>query len=395
MQEPVGYTLFATAIGRCALVFGERGVAGVYLPERTLAEARARIAERFPHVKQRAPDDVAADAIARIVALLSGERADLSTIPLDMRGVPAFHVKVYDLARTIPPGETLPYGEVAARVGSPGAARAVGQALGRNPFAIVVPCHRVLGAKGKIGGFTATGGVDTKRRMLSIEQAMAARAPAADHGFDYDLELAVRHLRDRDPAIARIIDDVGPCTLVRNRTQSVFLALAEAIVYQQLTGKAAATIFGRVKALFPRSPGGPTPRDVLRCPDTSLRAAGLSHAKTRALKDLATKTVAGELPTLEEIERMSDDAIVETLTRVRGVGRWTVEMLLIFRLGRPDVLPLDDFGVRKGFGIMTGARDMPTKKDLEAYGARWAPYRSVASFYAWRAVDRARAVASA
>jgi len=166
--------------------------------------------------------------------------------------------------------------------------------------------------------------------------------------------------------------------------------LAEAIVYQQLTAKAAGTIFGRVCALFPRAQEGLKAEQILRVSDGKLRAAGLSRPKLLSLRDLARRTVRGELPTLAEVHRMEDEAIVERLTEVRGVGRWTVEMLLMFRLGRPDVLPADDYGIRKGFAIAFKKRELPGRDQLEKRGARWKPYRTVASWYLWRAADLAK-----
>src|ERR1700737_3518359 len=166
-----GFALFDTAIGRCGIAWGKRGVAGVQLPEAGEAETRARMLHRFPAAGETAPPTEAEKAVERIVALLRGEAGDLAEVTLDMDQVPAFHRRVYEVARTIPPGKTLSYGDIAARLAAPGAARAVGQALGRNPFPIGVPCHRVLAAGGKIGGFSAQGGVATKRRMLAIEGA--------------------------------------------------------------------------------------------------------------------------------------------------------------------------------------------------------------------------------
>jgi len=173
-----GFALFDTAIGRCGIAWGECGVAGVQLPEVGEAETRARMLHRFPAAGETAPPPEVQQTIERIVALLRGEASDLSTVALDMDGVPEFHRRVYDAARAIPPGGTLSYGDIARRVGAPGAARAVGQALGRNPFPIVVPCHRVLAAGGKIGGFSAQGGVATKRRILAIESAWINGNPA-------------------------------------------------------------------------------------------------------------------------------------------------------------------------------------------------------------------------
>ncbi|AUX42141.1 methylated-DNA--protein-cysteine methyltransferase [Sorangium cellulosum] len=395
-----GFTLFDTAIGRCGIAWGGRGVVFVQLPEARDLDTRARVLKRLPDAREAPPPPEVQAAVGSIVALLRGEAADLSGVALDMDHVPPFHRRVYEVARTIPPGATLSYGDVAARLGTPGAARAVGQALGRNPFAIVVPCHRVLAAGGKAGGFSANGGVSTKLRLLAIEGAQPSRAPARRRGdgsgdgditFDFDAAAAVEHVRASDAALARVIDAVGPFAMRLDRTRSLFAALTESIVYQQLTGKAAATIFARLCALFPaRAGGGPTPRQILSTPDERLRGAGLSRSKLLALRDLAQRAEAGEIPSLDEVERMDDEAIIERLTAVRGVGRWTVEMLLMFRLGRPDVLPVDDYGIRKGFAIAFKKRELPSRKDLEKRGARWKPYRTVASWYLWRAVELAK-----
>jgi methylated-DNA-[protein]-cysteine S-methyltransferase len=173
-----GFTLFDTAIGKCGIAWGERGVAGVQLPEAGEPQSRARMLHRFPAAGETVPPPKVQRVIDRIAALLRGEASDLSSVELDMDGVPEFHRHVYEAARSIPPGKTLSYGDIAKRVGAPGSARAVGQALGRNPFPIVVPCHRVLAAGGKIGGFSAQGGVTTKRRMLAIEGARLNGDPA-------------------------------------------------------------------------------------------------------------------------------------------------------------------------------------------------------------------------
>ena len=162
---------FHTAIGSCAIAWSDRGVTSVWLPEQTDLETRARVARRFPKAIESAPPPRVAHAIDGIVALLDGESRDLTDIPLDFEEIPEFHRRVYDVTRTIKPGTTLSYGEVASRVGEPDAARAVGQALGRNPIPIIVPCHRVLAADGGTGGFSAPGGTATKLQLLAIEGA--------------------------------------------------------------------------------------------------------------------------------------------------------------------------------------------------------------------------------
>jgi methylated-DNA-[protein]-cysteine S-methyltransferase len=191
-----GFTLFDTMIGRCALAWGERGVVGVQLPEAREPATRARMVERFPGAREAPPPPDVQRAIDGIVALLRGEASDFSAVALDMDRVPAFQRRVYEVARTIPPGATLSYGEIAAKLGAPGSARAVGQALGRNPFAIVVPCHRVLAAGGKAGGFSANGGITTKLRLLTIERARTSTTPTLFDG-DSAFGLAVKPRRRR------------------------------------------------------------------------------------------------------------------------------------------------------------------------------------------------------
>jgi DNA-3-methyladenine glycosylase II len=201
-----------------------------------------------------------------------------------------------------------------------------------------------------------------------------------------DHKKAHRHLANTDPRMAQLIArsrryNIAPAISIRP-----FDALAESIAYQQLSGKAAATIFGRVRALYPKRKRL-DPEQLLATPDETLRAAGLSRAKTAALKDLAAKTIDGTVPSSRALLRMSDDEIIARLTQVRGIGRWTVEMLLLFDLGRPDVWPVDDYGVRKGFAKTFGRRKLPTPKQLVKIGEKWRPYRSVAAWYFWRALD--------
>ena len=239
----------------------------------------------------------------------------------------------------------------------------------------------------------------------------------------YDSAAAIRALTAADPKLGRLIQRAGPFTLRLASAQSPFEALVESIVYQQLHGKAAATIHRRLLESF-----GPTltvasvgealasinasshreavengakhpgPQQILDCPNAQLRAAGLSANKALALRDLAAKTLDGTVPTLARIRRMSDQAIIEHLTQVRGIGVWTVHMMLIFRLGRPDVLPTGDYGVRKGFALTFGKlkpadkvtpADLPTAAEMEKRAKKWHPWCSIASWYLWRACDLA------
>lgn len=211
-----------------------------------------------------------------------------------------------------------------------------------------------------------------------------AKSKHPELAFDPDVALAA--LCRADKRLAKIIRRAGPFTMRPQKMHSPFDTLLRAIVNQQLSGKAAATILGRVHALFPTGPKT-KPDAYLETADNALRGAGLSRAKVASVKDLAAKSLDGTVPTLARLQKMADAEILERLVQVRGIGVWSVEMLLIFRLGRPDVLPISDLGVRRGFMLTYGHDEMPKPKALLDHGERWRPYRSVASWYLWRAVD--------
>lgn len=229
-----------------------------------------------------------------------------------------------------------------------------------------------------------------------------ARRSGPTRKLPYDPAVAVATLSAADPRLGRLIDRAGPLTMRLAVRQSPFEALVESIIYQQLHGKAAATIHARMIESFESvcgTGGHPSPEHILDCPTLQLRSAGLSHNKTLALRDLAAKTIDGTVPSLAKIRRMSDQAIIDHLTQVRGIGRWTVEMFLIFRLGRPDIFPTSDYGVRKGFALtFQGLKPstkvtpdlLPTPADMERRAKKWIPYRSAASWYLWRACDLAK-----
>ncbi len=208
----------------------------------------------------------------------------------------------------------------------------------------------------------------------------------------FDHREAIAHLSKADRRLARLIEK----TLAKSvefrlnieERETPYESLLEAIVYQSISGKAAKVIFGRIAALGANG-RCPSPQEVLRVRKPSLRKAGLSFAKIAAVRDLAQKTIEGVVPTLDEAQGMSDQELVDRLISVRGIGAWTVEMFLIFRLGRPDVLPIHDYGVQKGFAITYGKKAIPKPRELAAFGERWRPYRTVASWYMWRAVDHA------
>ncbi|MGA8221385.1 MAG: DNA-3-methyladenine glycosylase [Candidatus Acidiferrales bacterium] len=208
------------------------------------------------------------------------------------------------------------------------------------------------------------------------------------HPLPFDHVAAHEHLSRTDKHLSRVIEQVGEFRFKLDQCESVYESLLEAITHQSISGKAAVTIFGRIKALGANGVC-PTPEEILRTRPQVLRKAGLSKAKALAMKDLAQKTVEGIVPTLEAAQKLTDEELVERLISVRGIGAWTVEMFLIFRLGRPDVLPIHDYGVQKGFALTYGKKKIPKPRELAEFGERWRPYRTVASWYMWRAVQLA------
>jgi DNA-3-methyladenine glycosylase II len=197
---------------------------------------------------------------------------------------------------------------------------------------------------------------------------------------------AVQHLSQADKTLARLIAQVGPCRFKPRMRRTPFQALVTSVTHQQLNGTAAETILGRVVALYPGKTF-PEPKDLLATTEEQLRGAGLSRAKTAAIKDIAAKTLGGLVPTRRAAAKLTDAELVERLTTIHGVGPWTVEMLLMFTLGRPDVLPATDYGVRKGFAVTYRLKELPRPKELLSHGERWRPHRSVAAWYLWRSLE--------
>ncbi len=203
---------------------------------------------------------------------------------------------------------------------------------------------------------------------------------------------ALKHLSAVDPVMKKLIVEIGTCKLEHEPWRSPFQSLVQAVAHQQLNGTAANTILTRFKKLFPKR-RFPKPEDLAKVTDEQIRACGFSFAKIAAIRDIAAKTLDGTIPSSRQIEKLTDEEIIERLTEARGVGRWTVEMLLIFQLGRKDVLPVDDFGVRNGFRIAYKKREMPKPKALLAFGKKWRPHGTTAAWYLWRAADAAKKTA--
>jgi methylated-DNA-[protein]-cysteine S-methyltransferase len=389
--DDIRFAAIDTSLGKVAVAWGDDGVRRIEIAERNRTGCVAKLERALGEIREAKPTPEIARLLRSIERHLQGEPARFESTSIDWRGLSPFRVAVYRALRGVAPGETVSYGELAKRVGVPGAARAIGRAMATNPFPLLVPCHRVLASDGSTGGFSAPGGNTTKAKLLSIEGVELARTTGrrffdGDGALPFDRAQARRTLARADRELSAWMKQVGPLRLQIHRPSSTFAALAESIVYQQLNGRAAATIFARVTALFGKR-SRLSAEDVAAASDERLRSAGLSRAKAAALRDLADKTLAGEVPSLARLAHMEDEAIVDALTPIRGIGRWTVQMLLMFKLGRPDVLPIDDYGLRKGFARVFGLDDLPKPAEVAARGERWRPFRTAASWYLWRATD--------
>ncbi|MCL5808017.1 MAG: methylated-DNA--[protein]-cysteine S-methyltransferase [Deltaproteobacteria bacterium] len=382
-MEQTSYCLFETPLGPCGIAWKEPAtcplspvVTFIQLPEATRGLTEKRIAGRSGARKARLIPAGIAGIIKKIQNHLHGDLQDFQDINLELDGVGPFGRQVYEEARKIPAGRTMTYGALARKINRPTASRAIGQALGKNPIPLIIPCHRVLASGNKSGGFSAHGGVTTKARLLAIEGATLG-TPATIKS-KRDLLQAVALLIKQDPRLAgcltrpiefRLRPDHSPCA-----------TLIEAVVHQQLSPKAASTILGRVMDLYPGSKI-PDPAELQKTEDERLRKAGLSKAKIKALKDIATKTLDGTVPSSEKIVSLSNEEIIKRLTSIYGVGQWTVEMMLIFNLGRVDVLPIGDYALRKCMSEVLGLKEVPTPKQAEILGDLWRPYRTVAALY--------------
>jgi methylated-DNA-[protein]-cysteine S-methyltransferase len=379
-----GWKTFPTALGVCGVAWSLHGVTHFCLPEADGAAIARRLREC---TDIRSEAKVLPAFVKRLLvsvkAHMKGDAQDFSDVPLVFAGASDFVQAVYRTACRIPPGSVLTYAELAAALGRPGAARAVGGALGRNPIPLLVPCHRIVAAGGKPGGFSAPGGLASKMALLECE-GVALEKPALI-ATPAQWRKAVAHLQ-RDKKMAALIARVGPIDFQPHNRAEPLTSLIAAIVSQQLSVKAAATIQKRVDAII-HVDGAAHPEKLLRTSDDELRAAGLSYMKVSFLKDLARKYLDGELPTAEQLQNLSNEQIIKRFTHVKGIGRWTVEMYLIFNLGRADVWPVDDLGVRKGLAQLFKLPETPSAEVAKNYGDKWSPYRSAASLYLWRSLD--------
>lgn len=368
------FTLFETPLGWMSVAWQNKNLTSMQLPDKR----EMLVEQNEKHATQKNPPKWVGHIITKIQNHLSGDIQDFSDTPLALDTVTPFQKNVYQSALKIKPGTVVTYGDLAKSIGNPKASRAVGNALGRNPFAPIVPCHRIVAAGKSLGGFSAPGGLSTKTKLLELEGAVLKT--------NNSWEEAVPLLMKKDKKLAKYIKKIGPLKVEWSESSSTFKSLFRSIVFQQLTGKAATSILNRVIQSFPKR-DFPEPKDIMKASENKLRKAGLSQNKVKAVKDLASKTTNGSVPDLAELEKMSNEEIINILTEIRGIGQWSVEMLLIFTLKRMDVLPVSDYGIRKGFALVYGLQELPNPKELAIHGEKWQPYRSIASWYLWRSLD--------
>lgn len=395
-----GYAVFPTALGKCAVAWSDDAITALLLPENSDSKLKQKCREFLSDYPESiSPENAMPErigkAIFQIQKYFAGEEYNFKRIKIDLTGVSPFALRVYHELQKIEAGCTISYKGLAQRCASPGASRAVGSAVACNPVPLLIPCHRVINADGRLGGFSAGGGLKLKAAMLrregveltATEPIRLRRPPLLS---DIDLDSAIKHLIKADFDLGKFIKIAPRFNVNSNTFTSPFQALLETIIYQQLNGKAASTIFSRVLALFS---GNNTvlPLDIIRATDEELRSAGLSGAKIAAARDLADFAVSGRLPDLKTLQCMPDKEIIATLTQIKGIGRWTVEMLLIFKLGRADVMAVDDYGLRKGLAVINGTpQTLPAPDELARRALGWRPFRSIASWYLWRASETAK-----
>lgn len=314
----------------------------------------------------------------RIQNHLSGQPQDFGDVELDLSSLSAFSRSVYEEARKLKSGQTTTYGQLAGAIGKPRGAQAVGGAMGRNPILLLIPCHRVLGSQGSLGGFSAPGGTATKELLLAAE------------GYGTESlwsEGEMKRAKDHLSACSKlgpVVAAVGECTLEPLYPTSPFGALARAVLYQQLATSAARAIENRVKKLG--SQPFPTPLELQNLSHETLREAGVSGPKIATLKRLAQATLRGELRP-DRLYLSPNSRVEAEVSKIKGLGAWSARMFLLFHLGRRDIFPVKDLGIRKGVQALFSLDALPAPGYMERKARQWAPYRSLASWYLWRSLE--------
>lgn len=374
--ETIRFAIAQCTLGALLVAATGKGLCHIALGDDADALLR-ELQDRFPKADLIGGDAEFDGWVARVIGFVETPAIGLD-LPLDIRGT-AFQQRVWAALRSIPAGSIVSYADVAVHLGLPKSVRAVASACAANTLAVVIPCHRVLRSDHSLSGY---------RWGLARKQALLQRE-FKPHLPDHLRTPANEHLAGSDAAWFALICKVGPCELAQKAGREPYEALIRSVAYQQIHGRAAEAILGRFLALFPGQ-DFPAPAAVLSIDESRMRACGFSAGKASTIREIAQKTLDGVVPSRKEAERLGDDELIARLTTLRGVGRWTVEMLLMFTLVRPDVLPVDDFGVREGWRVLKGLGQQPGPKALGEIGRAWAPYRSTAAWYLWRALELSR-----
>jgi O-6-methylguanine DNA methyltransferase len=375
-QAGSGLHVFETIMGPVGFAWTPKGICQLDIGSPNREATLAALQQRAPGSKTSRPMPQAAKRVAeRIKAHCKGQPDLFKDIPVDLRDSSEFSRDVLRVLRRVKPGKVVTYGELAKKCHRPGASRAIGRIMGANPVPLIIPCHRCVGASGKLTGFSASGGIALKARMLHREGFI--RNPEHEAGLT--------HLKKHDKKLARIINIVGPYQAIPEEKSPPYDTLVRAIAHQQLSVKAGETIALRVRDLTPGK-NFPTPEEVLALDPQKLRGCGLSNAKTGYVRDLATHIVDGRL-NLNTLRSLSDEKVIEKLTKVRGIGVWSAHMHLMFHLGRLDILPTGDLGVRMGAAKLYSLDEYATPAELTKIAEKWRPYRSLGSWYLWQALN--------
>ncbi len=380
MSSKVRFCFFESVLGRCALVWSAEGVIRNFLPFESPSETKNEVFKEFPEAMETSLNKEMKKVVSKLKFAISGAKVDFDDVLINKSNWSPFNKKVFECAKSIPIGSTTTYGLLAKSIGHPNAFRAVGTALGKNPVPIIIPCHRVLGANGSLRGFSASNGVITKQILLRLEGCR-------DQTFflDYDPIESSIFLAKSDSRLAKIIKLIGPPSISPPQKVQIFDSLSKAIISQQLSVKAAQSISRKLILECGKKNGNLDFEQIFKARNEKLKACGLSENKVHYLKELAKYARDKHLPSGEQLKCLSDSEVVHSLTKIKGVGKWTAEMILIFQLGRADVLAVDDLALRKGHGILLGKKNHESSRDeLQTYARRWRPYRTAACWYLWR-----------
>ncbi|MCA9665757.1 MAG: methylated-DNA--[protein]-cysteine S-methyltransferase [Myxococcales bacterium] len=376
--------LVPSALGAVGISWGKSGLRAVVLPhDSEAATARAlrqrcgapALAVQPSATSARGAEHPIDRVAARVARHLAGELDALDDVPLELDDVSPFARRVYQALRRVGPGAVTTYGDLARAAEAPvGAARAVGAAMGHNPLPLVVPCHRVLG-KNDMGDFSSPGGLRTKLRLLTLERVDAAVL----------VERGVNALR-ADETLGPIIRRVGQCRIGERGAPDALTALSRSIVHQQVSLAAGRTIFGRLLSACGDGARTLDGDRVLAAAPEVLRGAGLSARKAETVREIAERYRGGEIDE-QRLARLDDEQAIEALTNIKGVGRWTAEMFLMFQLARLDVLPLGDVGLQRAMQRAFGIKKKPAPRTMTRLAKPWTPFRSVGCWYLWRGLD--------